>query len=362
VRLDILEAIQDLDEVLADIERAGGTISDYKSAFICNGLGIVVFVCDCKGCHLETEKVQKIIKWPACHSVTEAQAFIGIWVYYRAWILDFSILAEPIFPLFRSVRAPRAVTATVAKKEGKQRKKAHEQAEFAWGNEQAVAMKRLTDSLVMAPALLPLTYTPEADGLVVRIVLGVDACGLGFGTILQQEDRDGKRHPARYESRLWTPAETCYDAVKLQCRGLLRALEKFCYYVYSVQFLVEIDARTLVHQLNQPTSDLSGAIVGRWLAYIRLFTFDINHVPGTKRKRPDDLSRRPGPEEELWELEEAGEEAVRRLEEFVDGALDIMSGKGFGDAGTRSDEWECSGFCTNRFHSFFCLPLSLEGK
>ena len=72
-------------------------------------------------------------------------------------------------------------------------------------------------------------------------------------------------------------------------------------------------------------SDLPGAIVGPWLAYIRLFSFDIKHVAGVKHKGPDTLSRRPVTEEELRELVEGGEAAVRRLEAFVDGELDAMS-------------------------------------
>ena len=84
VCLYILEAIQSLDEVLADIERAGGTISGFKSAFVCEGLKIVTFVCDSEGRHPVAEKVRKIVEWPACRNVTEARAFIGIWVYYRA--------------------------------------------------------------------------------------------------------------------------------------------------------------------------------------------------------------------------------------------------------------------------------------
>src|SRR5205085_8718250 len=59
VRLYILEAIQGLDEVIADIERAGGTISGPKSAFICEGLRIVAFVCDSEGRHPDMEKVRK---------------------------------------------------------------------------------------------------------------------------------------------------------------------------------------------------------------------------------------------------------------------------------------------------------------
>ena len=99
---------------------------------------------------------------------------------------------------------------------------------------------------------------------------------------------------------------------------------KFRYYLYRVHFLNKIDTRTLVHLLNQTTSDVPGAIVGRWLAHIRLFSFDIKHVAGVKHKCPDALLHRPGTVEELRKLAEGREEAVQRLEEFVDGELDAM--------------------------------------
>ena len=120
--------------------------------------------------------------------------------------------------------------------------------------------------------------------------------------------------------------------------------------------LIEIDAHTLVHQLNQPTSYLPGAIVRRWLAYIRLFSFDIKHVAGVKHKGPDALSRRPGTEEELRELAKGGEEAVRRLEEFVDGELDVMWV-------SAEEEGACTGFCNSVFHSFSMLfPMFRGGE
>ena len=99
--LYILEAIQSHEEVLADIERVGGTISGFKSMFVCEGLKIVAFVCDSERRHPVAEKVRKIVEWPACRNVTEARAFIGICVHYRARINDFSVMAEPIFRLFR---------------------------------------------------------------------------------------------------------------------------------------------------------------------------------------------------------------------------------------------------------------------
>jgi hypothetical protein len=70
----------------------------------------------------------KIIKWLACRNVTEARAFIGLCVYYRAWIKDFSVVAEPIFRPFRG-RVILGDATTV--KGGKQRKrKPAEEAEF----------------------------------------------------------------------------------------------------------------------------------------------------------------------------------------------------------------------------------------
>ena len=76
-------------------------ISGFKSAFVCEGLKIVAFVCDSEERHPVAEKVRKIVEWPACQNVTEARAFIGICVYYRVWIKDYSVVAEPIFRLFR---------------------------------------------------------------------------------------------------------------------------------------------------------------------------------------------------------------------------------------------------------------------
>jgi len=52
------------------------------------------------------------------------------------------------------------------------------------------------------------------------------------------------------------------------------------------------DSQTLVWLLNQPPNDLPNAMMTRWLAYIRLFDFDVKHIKGTKNGAADGLSRR----------------------------------------------------------------------
>ena len=49
----------------------------------------------------------------------------------------------------------------------------------------------------------------------------------------------GKKHPARYESGNWNPAEQRCDATKRECRGVLKALKKFRHYSYGAHFVLE---------------------------------------------------------------------------------------------------------------------------
>ena len=85
----------------------------------------------------------------------------------------------------------------------------------------------------------------------------------------------GKRHPSRYESGIWSSAEKKYDATKRECRGVLKALKKVRYWLYGVRFILETDASVLVAQLKQLGTDLLGALVTQWIAWIQLFDFDV---------------------------------------------------------------------------------------
>ncbi len=142
-----------------------------------------------------------------------------------------------------------------------------------------------------APLLCKLHYDPaEGWGM---IVLAVDASLDGWGGTLGQLDPEGRKRVARYESGTWNHAERRYDAGKRECRGLLKALQKTRFWLCGVHFVLELDANTLVAQLSRAATDLPGALVTRWLAWIQLFDFEVRHVKGTKHGAADGLSRRP---------------------------------------------------------------------
>ena len=56
---------------------------------------------------------------------------------------------------------------------------------------------------------------------------------------------------------------------------------------------METDANILAAQLNRSDTNLPGALLTRWLAQIRLFNFEVRHIPGTKHTTTNSLSRRP---------------------------------------------------------------------
>ena len=127
-----------------------------------------------------------------------------------------------------------------------------------------------------------------------------------------------KWRPAQFESGIWMKAESNYDTGKLECCAVLKILKKFHSYLYGVQFVLEVDAATLVAQLNQSATDLPGSVVVRWITWIHLFDFDVKHVPGTKNTVADGLLRQLATEEDVKEVEN------NNTDEFLDAQFSSM--------------------------------------
>ena len=149
------------------LEQAGCTIGS-KSQFCMDGINAVGFVCGAEGRSPDTAKVIKILEWKPCSDVGEARAFMGVCVYYRIWIKNFSIVAELIYCLFK-----KGVL-------------------WSWGPAQDNAMNILKTALTSPPALVKIVYEDGAG----EIILAVDASLKGWGAVLMQLDAQGRRHPS----------------------------------------------------------------------------------------------------------------------------------------------------------------------
>ena len=64
---------------------------------------------------------------------------------------------------------------------------------------------------------------------------------------------------------MWNETEQRYDAIKRECRGVLKTLKRFKVWVYGVSFMLEVDVKVFTAQLNRSGTDLPGVLVTRWL-------------------------------------------------------------------------------------------------
>lgn len=68
--------------------------------------------------------------------------------------------------------------------------------------------------------------------------LHTDACKDSFGAILlQKSSNDNKLHPVCYMSRKTIEIEFRHTSYKLEVLTVIRALQKFCYYLLDIELL-----------------------------------------------------------------------------------------------------------------------------
>ena len=73
-----------------------------------------------------------------------------------------------------------------------------------------------------------------------------------------------------------------YDITKREYKRVLFALKRLYYYLYNTYFLLEINTKVLIYQLNKLMTDLSNILFNYWIIWIRNFNFDVKHINSNK--------------------------------------------------------------------------------
>ena len=263
IRRFIWEHAQDVHRVLHRVHCAGATISS-KKAQICLPEALIVGQrCNAEGREPDTDKVDKILKWPPLATPKEVRRFLGLCGTVRVWIPNYSKIVRPLSELY------------------------HQDKEFIWDQRRQDAFDEIKKLVTSAPALRPIDYTSDNP-----VILSVDSSRDAAGMILSQIDEQGRKRPARYGSVPMSERESRYSQPKLELFGLYRALRHWRLHIIGVKNLrVEVDAKYIKGMLNEPDLQPNAAI-NRWIQGILLFDFALVHVPADKHKGPDALSRR----------------------------------------------------------------------
>jgi hypothetical protein len=72
----------------------------------------------------------------------------------------------------------------------------------------------------------------------------------------------------------------------------LKFLKKIRFYFYNVKFILKINVRVLVDQLNRFNINFFDAFITRWLVRIRFFDFEVRHVFNIKHIAANDLFKK----------------------------------------------------------------------
>ena len=251
--------LHNLKRVLQRLTEAGLKLKPAKCHFLQKKVEYMGHIVSAEGIAPDPRKVDAVRHFPQPDDHKRLRSFLGLASYYRRFIQDFSVVANPLFDL-----TPK-------------------NAPFVWTQLCEEAFGRLKELMTGAPTL---AFPDFARAF----ILETDASGEGLGAVLAQKLDDGAVHPIAYASRTLQPHERNYGVTELEALGVVWAVKHFRPYLYGHRCEVYTDHEALKSLLNTPHP--SGKLA-KWGLALQELDLDIRYPPGRKNSNADALSRSP---------------------------------------------------------------------
>ncbi|UYV80091.1 hypothetical protein LAZ67_18001653, partial [Cordylochernes scorpioides] len=245
-----------LEAVLKCFSESNLKLNDKKCRFAFEELEILGHITNQQGIKPAEYNIKAVRDFPQPKKVKEVQSFLGMCSYYRKFIKDFSLIADPLTGLIRK------------------------NAQFTWTEKQEEAFQNLKKALINPPILGH--FDPNA-----ATYIHTDASNIGLGATLVQIIC-GEEKVISYLSRTLSKAEQNYSTTEKECLAVVWAISKLRPYLYGRHFKIITDHHALcwLKNLKDPTGRLA-----RWALKIQEYDFDIIHKSGKKHMDADGLSR-----------------------------------------------------------------------
>ena len=196
-----------------------------------------------KGISPDIERHRALLEKPEPNNLSELESFLGFMVYWRTYVPNFSVAAEPLYRMLRGKRHTRT---------------------FIWGREQRKAYKTLVDYILSGPILVHFDPTAELE-------LRCDASNEGVGAILIQI-KNKISGILCCASRTLSECETNYPITKKECLAIIFGIRKFRPYLYGRFFAIVTDHCALCYLLR---SKELGRQLAVWCLELSEFDFEI---------------------------------------------------------------------------------------
>lgn len=252
------EHISTLDKFLKVVIKSNLKLKASKCIF---GAAKIVFLgheISKQGIRQDPDKLKAIEKLPQPTNPKEVQRVMGLLNYYRKFVPNFAILAEPLTRLTRK------------------------NVEFKWTNEQEIAFRKLINCLLNNATLAHYNHVDP-------LLLKTDASKKGVAGMLLQK-QDGEWKIVTCCSRRLSSAETNYGITDLEGLAVIYSTQKLKPYLLGKQFKIILDHCALC-VLNKRTPHSSR--LRRWAILLSEFDFEIIYTKGNLHQDIDCLSRAP---------------------------------------------------------------------
>jgi hypothetical protein len=245
-----------LAEVLHRLSTHNLKIKPDKCRFFQPEISVLGFIVNRNGVATDPNTIQSVHPWHRPENLKQLKAFLGSCSYYRTFLSQFSIVAEPLYALTRK------------------------DVRFRWTDKAEAAFQLLKHKLTTAPVLaLP---CDDAD-----LILDVDASDSGLGAGLSMLI-NGIEKSIAYASRTYTPTESRYCITRKELTGLIFGLQKFRQFLLSKPFTIRTDHAPLITLQKNPNPSSQ---MLRWIDLLQEFEFKIIHRPGNRHQNADGLLR-----------------------------------------------------------------------
>ncbi len=268
---------EDVEKIFERMANAGLRFKIDKCNFFKKELKFLGFKISTTGVSLDPDKVKSVLEFPRPDKdVGSLQSFLGLVGYFKRHIPDYAKIARPLYKMLKGEETTKKKRKGTVKVPYKVQ---------SWGPEQEEAFIALKKAATTAPVLAYPDFSRD-------FILTTDASDYAIGYVLSQEFPDGE-HPIAYGSRLLRANELNYGNTDREMLAIREGADHFRPYLYGHHFIIRTD-----HQAT-PLIDKRAATTRRslkWLLDMEDYSYDIVHVPATRIKHADALSRIRWPE------------------------------------------------------------------
>ena len=261
------EHIQNLEEVLTRLEKAGLRLKKQKCSFMLPSVDYLGHTISSEGLQPTREKIRAIKDAPTPTNLAQLRSFLGLVNYYGKFLPQLATTLSPLYSLLQ--RDHR----------------------WVWTDKQQKAFQAAKDQLSSTKLLAH--YDPDND-----LLLSCDASPYGIGAVLSQISQDGEEKPIAFASRSLAPAERKYSQLDKEGLSIVFGTRKFHQYLFGREFTIQSDHKPLQHIFGEtrPVPHMASARLQRWALTLGAYNYHICYKPGSSHSNADMLSRLPLPE------------------------------------------------------------------